>query len=466
MPSRVAVSTLNASTIDILNTIRQNASLEYQNLVPKVTKATDIPKVGEVLFGYPAMANQFINALVSRIALVAVKSATFNNRFAFLKKGYLEYGETVEEIFVNIAKVQKFDVEKAEAQEFKRNIPDVRSAFHAINWKVKYPVTIEEETLRQAFLSLSGVQDMISRIVDSVYTAAEYDEYLLFKYVLIKAISHGHMSPVATKDLTDAAKKFRAMSNRLEFMSSAYNAAGVFNSTPRNRQVIFMDADFNAEFDVDVLAGAFNMDKTDFLGRLVLVDDWKTFDNTRWADIRAESDGLEEVTNAELAIMANVKAVLMDGDYFQFYDNLARFAEKYVASGLYWNYFYHTWKTISVSPFANTVVFVDSSQDISVPESITAEVTDKSISEEGTVITLTAKVDGATAVVGNVTFNTPQAAVENGIAVHKYGVVIWPKSAIAQSVTLTLTADGVEYTGTALEATAEVGSTITFTKAV
>ena len=34
MPRRLAVSTLNASTVDILNVIRQNASYEYQSLVP------------------------------------------------------------------------------------------------------------------------------------------------------------------------------------------------------------------------------------------------------------------------------------------------------------------------------------------------------------------------------------------------------------------------------------------------
>ena len=88
MPRRIAVSTLNASTIDIINTIRDNASLEYQQSVPEVTKTEDIPKVGEVLYGYPALANQFINALVNRIALVRINSATFNNAYAQLKKGY------------------------------------------------------------------------------------------------------------------------------------------------------------------------------------------------------------------------------------------------------------------------------------------------------------------------------------------------------------------------------------------
>ena len=79
MPRRIAVNSLNASTVDIINTIRANASYEYQQLVPEITDAIEIPKVGEVLYGYPALANQFINALVNRIALVRVKSATFNN---------------------------------------------------------------------------------------------------------------------------------------------------------------------------------------------------------------------------------------------------------------------------------------------------------------------------------------------------------------------------------------------------
>ena len=162
MPKRIAITSLNARTIDILNVIRANASAEYQSLVPEITSENDIPRVGEVLYGYPAMANQLINALVNRIAAVRVKSATFNNAYAELKKGYLEFGETVEEVFVNIAKAREFSAEKAEARELKRTLPDVKSAFHTMNWRVQYPVTIQDEDLRMAFLSVNGVQDLIA----------------------------------------------------------------------------------------------------------------------------------------------------------------------------------------------------------------------------------------------------------------------------------------------------------------
>lgn len=463
MAKRIAVSTLNASTIDILNTIRANASYEYQSLVPAVTTENDIPKVGEILYGYPALANQFVNALINRIASVRVKSATFNNAYAELKKGYLEFGETVEEVFVGIAKAREFSVEKAEAREFKRTLPDVRSAFHTMNYRVQYPITIQEEDLRMAFLSAGGVQDLIAKIVDAVYTANEYDEYLLFKYLMIKAIAHGKMYPVAVDmtDIKNAAISFRGMSNQLGFMGKKYNASGVTTTTPKSDQYIFMDSTFNATFDVEVLASAFNMDKTDFMGKLKLIDDWTTFDNERFDVIRAGSDQIEEVTDEELELMADVKAVLVDSEWFQVYDNLQKFTEKYVASGMYWNYFLNVWKTVSSSPFSNAIVFVDSSADTDLPDTITAEVTGKSVSENATVITLEVQEDDAVLVGTTPRFIQTEDAVEEGIAIHKYGAVIFPAN--ADSINIEFEVNGTVYTSTTkLADTADVGDTLSF----
>lgn len=359
MAKRIAVTSLQGSTLDILNTIRANLGVEYQNSVPEVVTAADIPKVGDVLYGYPALANQFLSALVNRIALVRVKSATFNNAYAKFKKGYLEFGETVEEVFVNITKAREFSSDKAEARELKKTLPDVRSAFHVMNYRVQYPVSITDEEFRMAFTSSDGVEDLIAKIVSAVSVAAEYDEYLLFKYLLIKGVTQGTMYPVEIgATMTDAAKKFRGTSNKLTFMSTQYNNAGVHTVTPKADQYIFMDADYNAQYDVDVLASAFNMDKADFMGKLELIDNFTTFDNDRFSVIMEGSDQIELVTDAELVLMANVKAILLDSEWFQVYDNLSKFTEKYVASGLYWNYFYNVWKTVSYSPFSNAVVFV------------------------------------------------------------------------------------------------------------
>lgn len=465
MARRIANSTLNASTIDILNVIRQNASYDYQQNVPEVETVNDIPKVGEIIYGTPAFANQFINALVNRIAIVRVQSATFNNPYSILKKGYIEYGETVEDIFVSIAKAVDFNVEKAAKREFQRTIPDVRSAFHVMNWRVMYPVTIQDEDLRQAFLSIEGVQNLIAKIVDAVYTAAEYDEFLLFKYLLIKAISHGKMYPTsigAGADLSEAAVQFRGTSNLLPFMSSEYNEVGVKTNTPKERQVIFMDAMFNAQFDVNVLASAFNMDKADFMGRLFLIDNWTDFDNERFDIIRANSDGIEEVTADELALLANVKAVILDDNWFQVYDNNNKFTEKYVASGLYWNYFYHTWKTVSNSPFANAVVFVTSAADVALPTTVTVHVDAKDESDVATVFTISADFEKAGLNPQNVNFVQTEALTTAGIAVQKYGGLIIPTSQVGTDITLVAEINGTTYTAaTTINGSTEVDATVT-----
>lgn len=465
MPNRVAATTLNASTLDIINTIRANASYEYQSLVPEITKATEIPQVGEVLFGYPALANQFINALVNRIAAVRVKSANFNNPYAPLKKGFLEFGETVEEAFVSVAKAREFSVEKAPVREFKRTLPDVKSAFHAMNWRVQYPLTVQREDLKRAFLSLEGVNDLIEKITQALYVANEYDEYLLFKYLLIKAVSSGKITPVAVdqSDIKNAAVAFRGTSNMLTFMSSSYNAAGVTTTTPKEDQYIFMDAMYNANYDVNILASAFNMDKADFMGRLALIDRWDTFDNDRFSAIIDGSDMVEPVTAAELQLMSGVIAVLADKEWFQVYDNEAEFTETYVASGMYWNYFYNVWKTVSWSPFSNAVVFVSTAAAL--PASLTYTIDSVSTSEDGTVITLVADPAAPALTGGNVKFVQTQALTQAGIAVQPYGMITIPTAQASTNITLVATVDGTTYTaGAAITAASDVGTTVTLSK--
>lgn len=476
MPKRIANTALNGRTIDILNVIRTNASYEYQASIPEIADTESIPAVGEALYMNPTLQNEFINALVNRIALVVVNSAIFNNPYRDLKKGYLEFGETVEEVFTAIIKALPFSAELAPGREFKRTMPDVRSAFHTMNWRAMYPITIQKEDLRRAFLSAEGVEGLITSILDQIYVSASYDEYLLFKYLLIKQIANGHVKPVAF-DATkpeEGAIAFRSASNSLTFMSDKFNEAGVTTNTPKERQFIFMDADFNAAFDVSVLSAAFNMEKADFMGKLKLIDNWTTFDNARFDVIRAASGNLEEVTAAELALMADVKAVLVDEKWFQVYDELTEMADTKVSSGLYWNYFYHTWKIISHSPFSNIVVFVDDGATVTDPATVTFKIADIVTSDVSTIITL-AQTEADTLQYSNMKFVQDDDATEDGIAIVPEGAIIVPASVMTDGLEYTLigTINGVGYTAAhaitndATDATnyqMAVGTTITMAK--
>lgn len=421
-----AKTSLQGRSIDILNIIRNNASYEYQSEIPEISSVSDIPAVGQSICGNPTRSNEFINALVNRIALVVANSAIFRNPYEALKKGYLEYGESVEDIFVELAKVQPYDAEKAADVELKRTLPEVKAAFHVMNWKVKYPVTIQVEDLRRAFMTADGVEELITRIIDSVYTAAAYDEFLLFKYLIIKNVANGQIGTIdvsSASDLAEMGGVFRGTSNMFTFLKTDYNFAGVRNNAPKENQYIFMGAEFNGLFDSVNLARAFNMDKADFEGRLLLIDDFTTFDNDRWAEIMADSDMVSEVTSGELAVMNNVVAILVDERFFQVYDNLSVMTDTRVNSGLYWNYFYHNWKIVATSPFANAVAFVTTT-----PTAVTSmsfKVAAIADSAESRIFMLT-QVGSAALKDQRFEFIQTEDLTKLGVAVNEYGAITVP----------------------------------------
>ena len=190
MPNVPTVSNLNATSVDILNAIRNQASANYRDYVPAASPdQASIREIGAIIMNFPALQNEFLNALVNRIGLLLITNKMYRNPWAIFKRGELSLGETVEEIFVNIAKPFSYDVETAESQVFKREIPDVRAAFHVLNYKKFYKATIQEYDLRQAFLSWTGITDLIAKIVDAMYTGANYDEFQVMKYLLARTFS-------------------------------------------------------------------------------------------------------------------------------------------------------------------------------------------------------------------------------------------------------------------------------------
>lgn len=356
--------TLTNSSVDIINAIRNSASINYRNYVPKATAdVQSIRKIGAIIMDYPALQNEFLNALINRIGRVIVTSKQFYNPWAKFKRGLLEMGETVEEIFVDIAKPFQFDPVMAESTVFKREKPDVRSAFHPMNYQKFYKVTVSTVQLKQAFLSWSGITDLIAKITESMYTGANYDEFQVMKYLLAVHITEGKLRgtevpTVSTSNMKMITSRIKGVSNQLEFPTRNYNLSGVLQHTPKENQILIVNSVFDAVTDVEVLASAFNMNKAEFMGQRVLVDSFGSLDVDRLDTLFATDDTYHHFTKEELTALDGIPAVLVDKDYFMIFDNEIEFTEQLNSEGLYWNWFYHTWKTFSVSPFANCTVFV------------------------------------------------------------------------------------------------------------
>lgn len=395
MPTKPKIVTLTNSSVDVLNAIRNNASINYQNHVPIATADAEcIREIGATIMDYSALQNEFLSALVNRIGRVILTSKSYSNPWAMFKRGFLEFGETVEEIFVNLAKPFEFDPAVAETEVYKREIPDVRSAFHVMNYQKFYKATISQEQLRQAFLTWDGITELIAAITESMYTASNYDEFLTMKYMLARRILNGQMNAVQARGVNTEQEAKQVMStikevsNKFTFLSNEYNLAGVHTHTPKNEQFLIMDAALDAFFDVNVLASAFNMDKAEFMGHRILIDSFGSLDIARLNVLFKDDPTYIEIGSDEIGDLNAVEAVLVDRDFFMIFDNMAQFTENYNGQGLYWNYFYHAWKTFSVSPFANNMLFTRSQPNVT-----SVAVTPKTATVgKGQSVQLTAKV--------------------------------------------------------------------------
>lgn len=324
---------LDATNAQIVNAVRSEMVM-FGGRIPEAT-ASNIRDIGDIIRGNLQVANEFLSVLVNRIARVMITSRLYENPLASFKKGTERYGDIIEEIFVNIANANEYDPQIASREVYKREIPNIDAMYHKMNSQLFYKATIQDDSLTKAFTSENGFRTLIAGIVDSLYSGANFDEFISMKELF--SANKPYFAYVKTDAPTVATAhnivtNIKATSNILTFMSDKYNRFGVKNFTPRDRQVLLIRADVDALIDVNVLASAFNMNKAEFMGRRIVVDDFGT--------------GME-----------NVYAVLCDETFLIVVNNLDRFTEQYNAQGLYWNYFWHVWRTYAVSPFSNAIAF-------------------------------------------------------------------------------------------------------------
>ncbi len=357
---------LSGTSVEVINAIRNEASADYKSFVPFVQDNTEsIREIGAIIMQYPTLQNEFLHSLVNRIGRVILTSKLYTNPWADFKKGLLEYGETVEEIFIELAKPYQYDATEPVDEWYKDEEPDVRTTFHVRNYRVVYPVTVTNDELRAAFLSAQGVTDLIAKIIDSLFTAMNYDEFLVMKYLLARHLINGRLKTVqiptpAPDTMTQVAGVFRGVSNLFTFMSPDFTIAGVHSHSAKEDQFLILPALFSGQLDTEQLAAAFNLSYAEFMGHRKLVDSFAKLDNARLAVLFKGVPEYEPITEEQLATLSNIPAVLIDRQFFQIFDNYENMTEQYFGNKLRWKYWLHTWKTFSVSPYANAVVFVSS----------------------------------------------------------------------------------------------------------
>ena len=357
----------------VFNVVRENMNEVYMNTLPSATE-DNIQTISNILFNdaYQPMLNDFVTNLINRIGLTIVRNKTYNNPLSILRKGSMPLGTDIQDIYENPAEAEQYELSNTEmAKLLTITDPDTHVAYYRRNRRDLYTKTISRENLQGAFVSWEKFEDYISAITTSLYSGNYIDEFKLTKALVDGAYDNNKVIVETVNAVTDEAsakafvKKARALFNKMKFPSTDYNAYSKFSGakgqittwTDEDRVVMIVTSDLMAEVDVDVLARAFNIDNTKFLGRVIEVD---KFENPE------------------------IQAVICDEAWFQIYENIMRFDEFYNARVMAWNEYLHVWQTYAICPFANAVVLATqkpkpataiSASDVSVVKDATANVT-------------------------------------------------------------------------------------------
>ena len=416
--------------INTFNAVRSLSTKSFREIVPNATEQ-NISAIANILLNdaYQPQLNEFITNLINRIGLTIVRNKSFNNPLAMFKKGSVPLGTDIQDIYTNPAEEQEYEYSnEAMAKLLTVNDPDTHVAYYRRNRKGLYEKTIGMELLQGAFVSWDKFNEMVTSITNSLYSGNYIDEFRYTKMLVDGAYDNNKViveTVSAVQDQSTAKaflKKCRALYNKMAMPSKNYNAYSKFSGakgdittwTDPERIVVIVSADVMAEVDVEALASAFNIDKSNFMGRVITIDE---FDNPE------------------------IQAVICDESWLQIYDSI--FTMKTFENGrtLSWKYMLHAWQTYAICPFANAVCLATAT-----PKPATAiSVADTSVVVDATAtptVTLTpadATTDLTYSSSDETVFTVSELGVVTGVSAGTGTLTVYTDNGLSATATITVT---------------------------
>lgn len=350
-----------ATNARIFNTVASQAKklgLTFADRVPNATQG-DMQATIDYMDSYMPAWNDWLEVLLNGLVIDLFRVNDFQNPLGRHKiAGIQTNGSWIREFGYNLMKAHRYDKDATDV--FTVEEPEVHTNYYLQNRKDRYDLSISEDILRQAMMeSETGVATLINNMLALPYTSAEEDEYLIMRELFAMRDRENPFYNVHIEDISNAAdkqktgldiaQKIREKYLDFPFLHTEYNPEGLPAKT--NDPVLFVTPRFLANFDVNVLASAFNMDKTNFMGRVETVDRLP----------------LDNVPYGSAALLA-------DPDIFVCADTKVKSASIQNPKNDSVNYFLHRWGIYGMSKFVNAVLFSprpDTGEDITVVPTVT-----------------------------------------------------------------------------------------------
>lgn len=330
---------------------------------------------GNAVLAETSLTNRWLSALVNKIVRSRLVDNMYKDRLSPAFKGVLDVGDGVEEILTAPAGVKRQGPggSAEPANPFAADMPSVYVKWHVTNANMVYSVRVSRKRLRAAFASFGALDSFVQYLVDSLYNGYEWDCQILTKFKMaqaalarIKASKNIEVADPATGDGVEFLAGAREYAELFKWMSDQYNEAGVPVPMTGDRLYITMTAKAGAHVDVKDLAAAFNLDYAQFIGRRLPVDSFSftAAEKARIEEITGLGAGNFPISAADEALLATVIGIIYDIDLLQVYDqhepelwtnsNGAEAEE---------NFWLHCDRIVSLSPFANCIVFTAKAED-------------------------------------------------------------------------------------------------------
>lgn len=362
IPNVVGNSTLDADTLNAIGTdIGVGVTVVADNI-------ETLYNYGNVVLANTSMMNTWYSALCNKIVRTRIIDNMYKNRLSVLNKGVLDLGEGIEDILVAPAGVhqQPSTHDGSTNNPYAADLPTLYVKWHVTNAGMVYSVNVSRKKARKAFTSFGALESFVQGLVNSLYAGYEYDCQLLTKFKAAQAalyrIANSNVETVTSPvsgDGTEFLASAREHAELFKWMSTAYNDAEAPVSTRDGNLFMMMTASVEAHVDVKDMAAAFNLEYAQFLGRRLPVDSF-TFTDAEKARIM-EIAGLDSwpFSEEQETSLGTVLGILCDADLFQVYDtHEPELWENPNGAEASVNYWLHADKIVSISPFANYVVFV------------------------------------------------------------------------------------------------------------
>lgn len=360
MPTRVKAASaprvLTATNAQIVNAVRDNASLQYRERIPIATQR-NLAKVYDEVRNYTPFWNEFQSVLIERIGLSMFNWNTFVNKLKPLKLGMLQYGGMIQEIGAHLLKAEEYSVNATDV--FKQNIPDAEVNYHKINRRNVYRMFLSEDMLEEAFLEDGQLSAYINGLLALPQQSDEWDEYIIMRDLLKEAYEAGDFANIQVNDIgaaevadiEDDSKDLVAniretYLNLKDFYKTAYNPLRI--ETVSRELILLTTPRVMARNDVYNLASAYNMDKAEWVAdRVIVVDDFG---------------------------IPGCQAILLDADAYRCADTLVRTTSIPNPLALGTNYFLHHQGIYSLSRMRNMVMFSTNEGNITAvaPKTVTS----------------------------------------------------------------------------------------------